>query len=74
VYYNVGFISMESWGRFWHFYVWMAVVLCTITTVWFTIGGVIDMQKMFKRLSTLVRDDSDDGEIHNTDNDKEVAE
>lgn len=56
-------ISEEGWSLFWKFYVWMGFVIGVITTVWFTIGGVGDMRKMFARLSKISRDDGDDGAV-----------
>ena len=38
------------------------IVVCS-TTIWFSIGGIIDLRKMFQRLTTINRDASDDGEI-----------
>jgi SSS family solute:Na+ symporter len=53
-----------EWSRFWRVYVWMGVILGTITTVWLTIGGLLDIKRLFARLSTLVRDETDDGEVY----------
>ena len=36
--------------------------------IWFTIGGVIDMKAMFKQLTIMKRDDSDDGFVVKTGN------
>jgi hypothetical protein len=49
----------------WHIYVWMILGITAVTTLWFTIGGLIDLKKMFKRLSMMARDYQDDGEIVN---------
>ena len=56
-------ISKQTWAAFWHFFVWLILVVGAVTTVWFTIGGLIDMKKMFHKLATIKRDDSDDGEM-----------
>jgi solute:Na+ symporter, SSS family len=66
-------ISAQAWAGFWHFYVWMAIVLCTVTTVWLSIGGLMDLKKMFHRLRTMVRDHRDDGEIVAEDNPQTAA-
>jgi solute:Na+ symporter, SSS family len=58
-------ISVAAWISFWHFYVWMILFLAIGTTIWFTWGGVIDLKKMFQRLSTLQRDENDNGSIRN---------
>jgi solute:Na+ symporter, SSS family len=59
-------ISVQAWGTFWHLFSWMIFIVVCSTTIWFSIGGLIDLKKMFHRLSTVNRDASDDGEIHDT--------
>jgi solute:Na+ symporter, SSS family len=56
-------ISKETWTSFWHFYVWMVLVLTVGTTIWFTFGGLIDLKKMFERLETMKHDKGDDGTV-----------
>ena len=59
-------VPEEIWSKFWHFYIWMTIVIGIITTVWFAIGGVIDLKKMFYRLKTMSRNEQDDGTVvHN---------
>ncbi len=57
-------ISDRAWGVFWHTFVWMIFVVVCTTTIWFSVGGIIDMRKMFYRLATMKRDANDNGEIH----------
>ena len=56
-------ISTDSWAKFWHFYVWMGLILAAGTTIWVTFGGLIDLKKMFHRLRTMARDEADDGTV-----------
>ena len=56
-------IPTETWAKFWHFYMWFALITAIITTTWFTIGGIGNLKVLFSRLKTLVRDHTDDGEI-----------
>jgi SSS family solute:Na+ symporter len=56
-------VDESTWGKFWHFYVWLSVVLGVITTIWFTIGGLVDLKDLFRRLGTMDRDESDDGTV-----------
>jgi len=51
------------WAKFWHFYVWMGIALGAVTTIWLTVGGIADLRNLFRRLSTMTRDNTDDGEI-----------
>ena len=56
-------IDIVSWAKFWRFYVWLILITGITTTVWFTWAGLIDLRKMFRRLATMDRDDSDDGTV-----------
>ncbi|MCP4246499.1 MAG: sodium:solute symporter [bacterium] len=56
-------VPTESWLKFWHYYLWMALILGAATTVWFAIGGVRDLKDMFRRLRETVPDDFDDGQM-----------
>lgn len=51
------------WIKFWGVWVGLIVVLGTITTIWFVIGGAIDMKKLFAALCTVQRDVQDDGRV-----------
>lgn len=71
-------VSTEAWASFWHFFVWLNVVLATITTVWYIVGGIVDLKYMFKVLRSAKRNELDDGmvvdhqnldEVNKTDND-----
>ncbi len=53
----------ESWGRFWHFYIWIVLISGVCTTIWFTIGGCFDLRDMFRHLGSAKRDESDDGTV-----------
>lgn len=55
--------SLESWIKFWHFFVWFTVVLVPCVTVWFAIGGIKDLKELFLTLRTAKRDDSDNGTV-----------
>ena len=54
----------EWWGNYF-FTVYLAVPACAavITTVWFTIGGVIDMKQLFRDLKNRVVDPLDNGQV-----------
>ncbi|OHB54853.1 MAG: hypothetical protein A2Y12_05420 [Planctomycetes bacterium GWF2_42_9] len=69
--YNFVFdVKTESWARFWQRFTWLGFALSIIVTVWFTIGGLMDMKKMFKALRIRKRNELDDGTVvdhHNLD-------
>ncbi len=66
--------SDEGWATyFWIMNVVLALVVGAVTSVWFTIGGILDLRKMFRRLSTLQRNLLDDGRVVNHTNAEDLA-
>ena len=59
----IGEISDGFWSKFWHFKVWLSAIVTAITAVWFFIGGMFDVRKMFKALSAAKRNYLDDGRV-----------
>ena len=54
----------EWWSNYWFYAgVLLPIVLGTVTSIWFTIGGITDLRKLFKRLRTLQRSADDDGTV-----------
>lgn len=58
-----GKMTLVSWTGFWHGYVIVAVSLGIITTVWFSIGGFVDLADLLKRLKGQRLDERDDGSV-----------
>lgn len=56
-------VADASWARFWRTYVGIQFVVATVVFVWFTLGGVADLRRMFARLRTMERDEGDDGVV-----------
>lgn len=54
-------VSDESWMIYWKYQVYMNVVFSFIIIIWFTIGGFIDIKKMFQSLGASERDHGDSG-------------
>jgi hypothetical protein len=52
-----------AWLTFWKWRIWIMVVTAAVATVVLAIGGVGDLRRLFARLRTLERDDSDDGSV-----------
>ncbi|UCD28458.1 MAG: sodium:solute symporter [Planctomycetota bacterium] len=65
--YAIHEISDEAWMSFWHFIIWMSIVLGVVTTLWFLIGGLRDLKIMFELLRTRARDHTDDGTVYEGD-------
>ncbi len=51
------------WFKVWAVYIWNVIITGTIVTVWFLIGGSMDLKDLFKTLSMKQRDDLDDGMV-----------
>ena len=58
-----GGVSVAQWMSLWHIKIYITLILAFITTVWFLIGGLVDVTRLFKALSILKRNDSDDGSV-----------
>lgn len=64
--------TTEGWMKFWKYWSMFMFVLGAFTTVWFIIGGFMDLKDMFHRLKNIKIDDRDDGMVvnhHNLDED-----
>ena len=46
---------------YWKYFVLIHSIVSVIVIIWFTIGGVIDLKSMLKLLSSMKRDENDDG-------------
>ncbi|MPN16164.1 hypothetical protein SDC9_163502 [bioreactor metagenome] len=53
------------WQKWWLYYALpLALFVAAVSTVWFSIGGIVDLRKMFKRLQALNRTNAaDDGRV-----------
>lgn len=56
-------ISVDSWANFWAVKIILTLIVGTITTIWFFIGGIRDVRDLFKTLATIKRDHTDDGRV-----------
>ena len=54
-------VSDEPWMVYWKYQIYINVVFSFIIIIWFTIGGIIDIKKMFRSLSSSERDHGDSG-------------
>lgn len=57
-------ISDAAWARY-HFInvILIPAVLSVPATIWFTVGGVLDIKALFRTLATAQRDHTDDGRV-----------
>ena len=55
--------SETAWAGFWQVYLYVLFGMAVVTTVWFTVGGLVDIRNLFRALKTQERDFSDDGMV-----------
>jgi len=56
-------VPLSHWLGFWQAYVWIYLIVSMVILLWFTIGGVVDIRAMFRRLATMQRDTADSGMV-----------
>ena len=55
----------ETWMVYWKYQVYINIVFSFIIIIWFTVGGFIDIKKMFSSLGSSERDHNDSGWVEN---------
>lgn len=56
--------TTADWATYYHFAgILLPLVIGIVTTIWFTIGGITDMLKLFRRLDQQHEDAADDGTV-----------
>lgn len=55
--------SDRFWSIVWQVYVWNVVFVGVAVTIWFLIGGAMDLKDLIHSLKTIRRDDRDDGMV-----------
>lgn len=58
-------VSDDAWMVYWKYQVNINIFFSFIIIIWFTIGGIVDIKKMFQSLSTSERDHDDSGWVDN---------
>ena len=58
-------VTDESWMVYWKYQVYINILFSFIIIIWFTLGGFIDIKKMFSSLSSSERDHTDSGWVEN---------
>ncbi len=61
-YFTIG-VSNSQWLALWHFKIYLTLILGVGCTVWFLIGGIVDVVKLFVALKNSVQNDADDGSV-----------
>lgn len=59
-----GVWSDHTWFLYWKYYtIGLTAVVGAVSTVWFTIGGTLDLRRLFQRLKILEVNKLDDGRV-----------
>lgn len=58
-----GFMKISRWLMWWQITLLISLVIATIGAVWVTIGGFIDLRRMYRKLAAFERNDLDDGRV-----------
>jgi Na+/proline symporter len=56
-------ISDAAWLEAWGWWLWCAIGTAMVVTVWFTIGGLRDLVRMFRLMGRVQADELDDGRV-----------
>ncbi len=56
-------VKDRTWIMFWYGWLIFGVICCAAVTIWLTIGGIIDMKRMYTLLNGIKLNDSDDGTV-----------
>lgn len=65
----------QWWSNYWYYAcIWLPIILGFVTSVWFTIGGIRDLRRLFSRLKTLQRNPNDDGRVPDKKDDSAVRD
>ncbi|NKB68122.1 MAG: sodium:solute symporter [Candidatus Latescibacteria bacterium] len=56
-------ISDQAWGEFWWYFCIAILFMTAAITVWVSIGGIRNLKEMFAMLSSLQRNEADDGTV-----------
>ncbi len=55
----------SQWLGLWQVKIYITVILAVVTTVWFLVGGVVDVTRLFRDLRKIQQNDADDGTVVN---------
>lgn len=71
-YFFGGMQTEEAWATWWAIFFGVIGVIGVGTTIWFLIGGFRDLFAMFRLLSSIRRDEADDGIVREKTAEKEI--
>ena len=54
-------VEFDSWFTFWKYYMSILFLWTFPVTIWFIVGGIFDLKRLFKILREEIIDEKDDG-------------
>jgi SSS family solute:Na+ symporter len=61
---NVFFDVADAWWlQFWKVWIWTFAAGALLVTLWFTVGGALDLRNLFRHLESYRSDPADDGRV-----------
>lgn len=63
-------LTNDDWLTLWHVKIYVTLILGVGCTIWFLIGGIVDVIRLFRDLERSKLDDSDDGSVTRSDDDE----
>lgn len=57
-------VPTEAWIKWWGIHLGIEIVFGSLVMIWYSIGGSIDVFRLFKDLSKVKVDESDDGQVN----------
>ncbi len=58
-----GYMSNNRWMLWWRISLLISLTIAVIGAVWVTVGGFMDLRKMYRKLSVLKQNNLDDGRV-----------
>ncbi len=58
-----GGVPVSQWMLLWHIKIYFTLILGVICTIWFLIGGIVDVIGLFRALKATVINNADDGSV-----------
>lgn len=66
----LGYMSDQRWLKWWFIQLCVMVGIGFISCVWFVVGGLFDLRKLYSKLTKTERDYQDDGTVSHEDNEE----
>ena len=56
-------MTVSGWLQLWQIYLMLSFFIGVGTTVWFFVGGIVDIRRLFRTLATIRRNPEDNGQV-----------